>query len=81
KVLRSAVRKHNAVSGHSSPDSLVDDPYIAQWMDEYAERFAELTDPVWEKMINDPNNWWYREGREYQELFSYSRALESSGHR
>ncbi|TYB33147.1 MAG: hypothetical protein FXF49_07820, partial [Flexistipes sinusarabici] len=42
KVLRSAVRKHNAVSGHSSPDSLVDDPYIAQWMDEYAERFAEL---------------------------------------
>ncbi|AEI15872.1 Radical SAM domain protein [Flexistipes sinusarabici DSM 4947] len=81
KVLRNAVRKHNAVSGHSSPDSLVDDPYIAQWMDEYAERFAELTDPVWEEMINDPNNRWYREGREYQELFGYSRELESSGHR
>ncbi|TYB84554.1 MAG: radical SAM protein, partial [Kosmotoga sp.] len=49
------------------------------WMDEYAERFAELTDPLWEEMINDPNNRWYKEGREYQELFSYSRTLESSG--
>lgn len=76
KVLRDAVHKHNAVSGHSSPDSLLNDPSIIKWVDEYARKFAEITDPIWEEKINDPNNRWYKQGEEYKELFNEQKSEE-----
>lgn len=69
EVLRNAVHLHGALPGHLGSADLIDDPSTVQWIDDYARRFAELVDPEWEKMINDPQNRWYKEGQEYRELF------------
>lgn len=69
QVLRDIVHKHQAVSGHTHAEAIVSDPEVVQWVDRYAQEFAALTDPEWEKMINDPENRWYKKGPEYQELF------------
>jgi len=44
---------------------------VIEWIDAYAERFKNLTDPVWLELINDPNYRWYKEGREYRNLFRF----------
>lgn len=69
QVLRDIVRKHQAASGHTHAEAIVSDPDVIQWVDRYAQEFAALTDPEWEKIINDPENRWYKNGPEYQELF------------
>ena len=68
-VLRDMVHKHRAESGHAQAEAIVSDPAVVRWVDRYAEEFAALTDLEWEKMINDPNNRWYKEGQEYKNLF------------
>ena len=69
QVLRDSVHRCGAVSSHARAEVIVSDPVVVKWVDEYAKEFAALTDPKWEKMINDPNNRWYREGQEYKNLF------------
>jgi len=43
-----------------------------EWIDRYAERLKDLTDPVWLELIEDPNYRWCKHGKEYQELVRYS---------
>ncbi len=69
QVLRDSVHRCGAVSSHARAEAIVSDPAVVKWIDRYAEEFAALTDPEWEKMINDPNNPWYREGQKYKKLF------------
>lgn len=71
EVLRELVAEYGASPGHQHSESIVQDPEVIEWVNNYAEKFKELTDPVWEKEINDPNNRWYKEGREYKELFRF----------
>jgi len=69
QVLRDAVHKHKATSGHAQAEAIVSDPAVVRWVDSYAKEFAALVGPGWEKMINDPNDRWYREGQKYKNLF------------
>lgn len=67
EVLRNLVREHVIPAGHDNADAIVKDPAVMAWADQYAARMAELTDPLWESMIQDPASRWYREGPEYRE--------------
>ncbi len=71
EVLRELVAEYGASPGHQHSESIVQDPEVIEWVNNYAKKFKELTDPIWEKEINDPNNRWYKEGPEYKELFRF----------
>jgi MoaA/NifB/PqqE/SkfB family radical SAM enzyme len=79
QVLRDLVEAYVIPAGHQHSEDLIRDPKVVEWIDRYAERLRELTDPVWERMINDPQNRWYRHGKEYQDLFRFRRQDSGSG--
>ncbi len=66
-VLRKLVDQYVIPAGHENADAIVRDPAVRAWVDWYSARMAELTDPMWEAMIDDPSSRWYREGPEYRE--------------
>jgi MoaA/NifB/PqqE/SkfB family radical SAM enzyme len=72
EVLRKVVDEHLVPQGHQHSEDIVRDPEVVEWIDRYAERLKELTDPVWLQLIEDPNYRWYKHGREYEGLFSNS---------
>ena len=67
EVLRRLVRNYGVRAGHSNADAIVKDPALRAWADRYAARMAELTDPLWEKMVFDPTSRWYWDGPEYRD--------------
>jgi hypothetical protein len=71
-VLRKVVSEHLVPQGHRHSEDIIHDPEVVEWIDGYAERLKDLTDPGWLKLIEDPNYRWYKHGREYQELFRNS---------
>jgi hypothetical protein len=71
EVLRKVVQEHMVPSGHVHSEDLIHDPEVVAWIDRYSERFRELTDPAWEKQIEDPNDRWYRHGADYKNLFRF----------
>ncbi len=71
EVLRDLVDEYGVAPGHDHSESIVHDPEVIEWVDNYSRDFKELVDPVWEKQINDPDNRWYREGIEYKNLFRF----------
>jgi len=77
-VLRETVHKHVVAAGHDHSEDIIDDPEVVKWVDNYSKEFAALVDDEWEEMINDPNNRWYKEGEEYQDLFYYKRLGEAT---
>ncbi|MGA2977214.1 MAG: SPASM domain-containing protein [Spirochaetia bacterium] len=70
RVLREAVAENVALQGHEHSEDIIRDPRVIEWVDRYAERFRELTDPEWERVINDSKNRWYRNGVAYRSLFA-----------
>jgi MoaA/NifB/PqqE/SkfB family radical SAM enzyme len=70
-VLRKLVDEHLVPQGHEHSEDIIHDPKVVAWIDRYAQRFKELTDPVWEEQIHDPSDRWYREGEEYKSLFEF----------
>jgi hypothetical protein len=70
-VLRKLVDEHLVPQGHEHSEDIIHDPKVVAWIDRYAERFKELTDPVWEAQIRDPSDRWYKEGEEYKALFNF----------
>jgi len=66
-VLRRLVETYVIPAGHENADAIVRDPKAVAWADHYAARMKELTEPLWEAMINDPGSRWYREGPDYRE--------------
>lgn len=71
QVLRKLVHEHLVPQGHRYSEDIIHDPAVVDWIDRYAERFKNLTDPVWLQMIEDPNYRWYRRGKEYAGLFRF----------
>ena len=70
-VLREVVAKHVVPQGHEHSEDIIRDPRVVQWVDQYAAHFQQLTDPEWERMINDPAGRWYHEGPAYKGLFEH----------
>jgi MoaA/NifB/PqqE/SkfB family radical SAM enzyme len=70
-VLRKAVAEHLVPAGHEHSEDIVKDPKVVAWIDDYAAHFKDLTDPIWERQILDPKDRWYKEGREYKNLFRF----------
>lgn len=68
EVLRESVAGHVAKGGHRFSEAIVTDPGLTGWIDRYAARLKELTEPLWQKQISDPADRWYRDGAEYREL-------------
>ena len=71
QVLRKLVDQYLVPQGHEHSEDLIHDPKVVAWIDEYAQRFKELTDPVWEAQIRNPADRWYKEGQEYKSLFRF----------
>ncbi|HXY42203.1 MAG TPA: radical SAM protein [Vicinamibacteria bacterium] len=76
KVLRKVVAEHLVPAGHPHSEDVVRDPKVVEWVDRYAERFQQLTDPLWEQQIADPQDRWYREKHEYKDLFRFREKPE-----
>jgi len=81
QVLRKLVQEHVVEQGHAHSEDIVRDPATAKWVDQYAERFKELTEPEWLKMIENPESRWYKEKDEYQNLFTFGKMRGVPGPR
>jgi MoaA/NifB/PqqE/SkfB family radical SAM enzyme len=80
-VLRKVVAEHLVPAGHQHSEDILKDPAVVEWVDRYAARFQELTDPIWETQIRDPSDRWHREGAEYKGLFRFQGgAPRTPGH-
>ncbi|MGA2478927.1 MAG: radical SAM protein [Spirochaetia bacterium] len=69
QVLRETVAESMARQGHEGSEDIIRNPKVVEWVDRYAERYRALTDPEWERTIDDPKNKWHRKGKSYQSLF------------
>lgn len=74
RVLRNLVREHAIRPSHPGAGALIEDPKVAAWVDNYAERFKQLTEPDWLRMIEDPESRWYKEKYEYRNLFTFGKT-------
>ena len=79
QVLRKVVDEHLIPEGHQHSEDIIRDPEVVEWIDDYAEEFKNLTDPVWLELIEDPNYRWYKHGKEYKELFRYHDQPQRDG--
>ena len=70
-VLRDAVNKYLVPHGHDHSEDLIKDPETVKWIDNYAEKYRSLADPIWEEIINDPESRWYKWGEGYESLFQF----------
>jgi len=71
QILRELVREYVVPQGHEHAEDIVRNPSVVQWIDDYAERFKELTEPEWQKLIDDPKSRWYRGNEEYRLLWRF----------
>ena len=47
---------------------------MTKWVDEYSQRFKELTEPEWLETIENPASRWYKGKDEYKNLFRFGKA-------
>jgi MoaA/NifB/PqqE/SkfB family radical SAM enzyme len=52
-VLRELVKTYGAYPTYPDSKSLVDDPAITQFLDQYSERMEEVTEPKWQECFGD----------------------------
>jgi len=71
QVLRKVVAEHLVPAGHEHSEDVIKDPAVVEWIDRYAARMQELTDPIWQAQIEDPQDRWYKEGPEFKSLFRF----------
>ena len=69
QVLRKLIDEHMVAKGHAHSEDIVRDPAVTRWIDDYAQRFKDLTESDWLKTIENPESRWYKEKHEYQNLF------------
>lgn len=74
QVLRDVVDEYLVPEGHEHSEDLIHDSSVVEWIDAYAESFRNLTDDEWDKQIQDPDGRWYKNGREYQNLYKFRRG-------
>ncbi|MFP4066002.1 MAG: radical SAM protein [Spirochaetaceae bacterium] len=73
EVLRDVVNTHLVPHGHEHSEDLINDPETVKWIDRYADEYRKLIDPIWERIIDDPNSKWYRHGKQYKRLFRFQK--------
>ena len=73
QALRKLVNEHVVAKGHAHSEDIVRDPAVTRWIDDYAQRLKELTEPEWLKMIENPESRWHKEKYEYQNLFKFGK--------
>jgi hypothetical protein len=71
QVLRRLVREYVVPQGHEHAEDIISKPMVVKWIDEYSQRLRELTEPAWQKLIEDPKDRWYKENEEYKLLFRF----------
>lgn len=69
EVLRKLASEHVLAKGHSCSEDILRNPFVTQWIDDYAKRLKELTEPEWLRMIENPYSRWFKEKDEYRNLF------------
>lgn len=74
QVLRDLVREYVTKPGHPHAEDIVENPFVTAWVDGYAARFQQLTEPEWLHMIGNPESRWYREKDEYKNLFTFGKT-------
>lgn len=77
-VLRRVVEQHVVAQGHPHAEDLLRDRTVMQWVDAYAERLEQLTEPAWQQTIHSPESRWYREKPEYGNLFRFGRPTDAA---
>ena len=73
QVLRSLVDQFMVPQGHPHSEDIIRDPVVAKWVDDYAEKFKELTESEWLRVITNPDSRWYKEKDEYKNLFTFGK--------
>ena len=73
KVLRDLVDEFVVPQGHAHCEDFLRDPQIMEWVDRYAARFEELTEPAWQEIIENPNSRWFQGKDEYRNLFTFGK--------
>lgn len=73
-VLRGLAKEYMPGEAHPHSEDLVSDPATVAWIDEYARRWKELTEPEWLAAIDNPDSRWYRGKAEYQNLFTFGKT-------
>lgn len=71
EVLRRVVREHVVPQGHEHAEDLIRDPKVVEWVDRYAKRMEELTEPEWRRLIENPDYRWHNKKEEYRLLFRF----------
>jgi MoaA/NifB/PqqE/SkfB family radical SAM enzyme len=74
EVLRKLVAQYVVPAGHEHAEDIIWNPNVVEWIDRYAARMKELTEPEWQRKIEDPGSRWYREKEEYKLLFRFAKT-------
>ncbi|MBZ5616768.1 MAG: radical SAM protein [Acidobacteriia bacterium] len=74
QVLRRLVARYLVPHGHEHSEDLIRDPAVVLWVDAYAERLKEITEPEWQHIICDPTNRWFKDRTEYKNLFQFKQT-------
>ncbi len=77
-VLRRVVDQHVVAQGHPHAEDLLRDSTVRQWVDAYAERLEQLTEPAWQETIRNPESRWFREEPEFGHLFRFGRPSDAA---
>lgn len=73
-ILRNLVNQYMVPGGHVHSEDIIHDPRVAEWVDDYARRFKDLTEPEWLATIENPASRWYKEKPEYKYLFQMGKS-------
>ncbi len=78
EIMRRLVNEYVVPKGHVQSEDIIRDPKVTKWVDDYARRLKELTEPEWLEMIENPASRWYKEKDEYKDLFHLGKASGKS---
>lgn len=77
QVLRDLVAKHVIPAGHEHSEDIINSREVRDFIDRYSEEMHRLTEPKWQEIINNPQERWYKEGKQYKNLFKYRKKPET----
>jgi len=75
QVLRDLVDQFMVPQGHPHSEDIIHDPVVKVWVDDYAAKLKELTEPEWLSIIENPQSRWFKKKDEYKNLFTFGKVL------
>lgn len=73
EVLRELVERHVVPAGHEHSEDIINSREVREFIDGYSREMYRLTEPKWQEIINNPKERWYKENKDYQELFQFQK--------